>query len=237
MRAVEDTHFWYRALHGHVEALLNHLAPDAEVLLDAGCGTGGLAARLERAGKTVTALDLRDEALAHCQARGLKTVVQGSVSELPFPDASFDVYLSLDVWYHRAVDDEKAALEAARVLKPGGVSIVNLPAYDGLRGHHDVVVETARRYTKKTLLPLLSQAGLTLRFVTHWNSALFPAIAAARLLGRALPRKQSDASDVAPVHPSVNAALLKLLETERRLFLSRPLPFGLSLLAVAEKPT
>ncbi len=236
MRAVEDSHFWYQALHGNIEALLARHAPDARILLDAGCGTGGMAARLEQAGKIVTALDLREEALAPCRKRGLKHVAQGSVDALPFPDSQFDAVLSLDVWCHRAVDDKKAAAEAARVLKPGGFLLLNLPAYDNLRGHHDVVVETARRYDKNKLRALLEETGLNIVFLTHWNTTLFPLLAASRLASRTFPKKKVDQSDVSPVNPILNAALLQLLTMERQFFLKNPLSYGLSLLAVAQKP-
>jgi SAM-dependent methyltransferase len=236
MRAVEDSHFWYRALHGHVEALLARHAPDAQNILDAGCGTGGMAARLERAGKSVTALDLREEALAPCRERGLTRVVSGSVDALPFPDDHFDAVLSLDVWCHRAVDDHKAVREALRVLKPGGTLLLNLPAYDNLRGHHDIVVETARRYDKKTLKGLLNEPGLEIRFTTHWNTTLFPLLAISRLMSRITPKKNEDQSDVAPVNPAINAALLQILTLERNIFLKNSLPYGLSLLTVARKP-
>ena len=233
MFAVEDTHFWYRALHGHVLTLLEKFAPDAAEILDAGCGTGGFAARLTEAGKIVTALDLRDEALACCRERGLASLMQGSVNDLPFGGDSFDAVLSLDVWYHRAVDDEKAAREAARVVRPGGIVLVNLPACDWLRGQHDVVVHTARRYNKKSLRKLFTDAKLTPLYLTHWNTALFPLLAARRLASRrAAP---SEKSDVAPVPEWQNAALFRLLEAERRVFLKSPLPYGLSLLGVARK--
>jgi SAM-dependent methyltransferase len=237
MRAVEDSHFWYRALHVHIETLLARHAPEARTILDAGCGTGGMAARLEQAGKSVTALDLREEALVRCRERGLTRVVPGSVDALPFPDDHFDAVLSLDVWCHRAVDDGKAAREALRVLKPGGLLLLNLPAYDNLRGHHDIVVETARRYDKKTLKSLLNEANLEIIFTTHWNTALFPLLAASRLASRTILKKNENQSDVAPVNPAINAALLKILTLERTIFLKTPLPYGLSLLTVARKPS
>ena len=233
MYAVEDIHFWYRAMHGHVEALLGKLAPEASEILDAGCGTGGLATRLTAAGKIVTALDLREEALACCRERGLKNLVQGSVNALPFPESSFDAVLSLDVWYHCDVDDQQAACEAARVVRPGGIVLVNLPAYDSLRGHHDAVVHTARRYDRARLRTLFTGANLTPLYLTHWNTALFPLLAAMRLASKRVSRGTQ--SDVAPVPGWLNAALLRVLEAERTVFLKRPLPYGLSLLGVARK--
>ncbi|WP_395088722.1 class I SAM-dependent methyltransferase [Armatimonas sp.] len=234
MFAVEADHFWYQTLHGHVLRLLQPTSLCS--VLDAGCGTGMLARRLTDAGYAVTGLDLSPEALRLAKTRRLETLVEGSVNALPFPENSFDAIVSLDVWYHQAVDDALAACEAARVVKPGGIVIVNLPAYDWLRGHHDEVVQTARRYNRAQVKKLLTSSGLEVRFCSHWNTLLFPAIVAVRLLSRLRKESPRDSSsDVAPVAPWLNKTLSALLAAERPL-LSLPLPYGLSILAVGRKP-
>ena len=230
MFSVEADHFWYQTLHGHVLRLLQPTSLCS--VLDVGCGTGMLARRLTDAGYAVTGLDLSPEALRLAKTRGLETLVEGSVNALPFPENSFDAIVSLDAWYHQAVNDALAACEAARVVKPGGIVIVNLPAYDWLRSHHGEIVQTARRYTRPQGKKLFTDAGLEVTFCSHWNPLLFPTIVAVRLLSR-LRRDQS--SDVVPVTPWLNKTLRTLLAIERPL-LSLPLPYGLSIFAVRRKP-
>ena len=232
MFAVEADHFWYRTLHAHVLQQLKAL-PRGTRVIDAGCGTGMLARRLTDAGFAVTGLDFSPEALRLAKTRGLENLIEGSVNALPFPENTFDAVVSLDVWYHQAVDDTQAAREAARVVKPGGQVLINLPAYDWLRGHHDEIVQTARRYTRPQVRKLLTEAGLEVTFCSHWNTLLFPAIVAARLLSRL---RKDESSDVAPVTPWLNNTLSAVLAAERPL-LSLPLPYGLSILAIGKKPT
>jgi SAM-dependent methyltransferase len=236
MYRVEDTHWWYGALRRHVAR-----AVEAEALrlghpprlLDAGAGTGGMLARLAPL-VDGWGVEIAAEGLQFCRKRGLEYLVQGSVSELPYRSATFDVVLCLDVLYHRGVpDDVAAAQELARVLRPGGLLILNLPAYDRLRGAHDAAIHTARRYSRAGVLRLLAAACLRAERVTHWNSLLLPAAAAARVLSRLRPRDA--ASDVHPVWPPLNTALAGVMRLEETCFSRVSPPFGLSLLTLARK--
>ncbi len=103
--------------------------PQGSMVLDAGCGTGGmtalLAKRVGQAGR-VHAIDLSDECLAAASetvaASGVASwtsVARGDVQRLDFPDAHFDL-----VWCSRVVHGEPDQLavvrELRRVLRPGG---------------------------------------------------------------------------------------------------------------------
>ncbi|TMA87886.1 MAG: methyltransferase domain-containing protein [Deltaproteobacteria bacterium] len=148
---LESRHFWYRGLHALLLRSLERYAPTGVVLriLDAGCGTGGLMGRLGRRG-AVTGLDLSPRALSYAAARGERQLVRGSVGQLPFREASFDLVVSADVLYHRAVvDDEGALAELRRVCRPGGFVFLNLPAHAWLAGDHDRAIHTARRYAAR----------------------------------------------------------------------------------------
>ncbi len=229
MYAVEDVHWWYRGLRALTWQLWNAL-PDkpAGPLLDIGCGTGGT---LIGAPVSGVGADMSPEALRFCRERGQRQLARADASALPFRDASFAGALMLDVLYHRAVVDPAAALlEARRVLKPKGVLIVNVPAYNWLLSSHDAAIHTARRFTRSELRALLATAGFRVERITYWNTLLFPAAAAVRLLRKSAAR---DTSDLANYRPGAVTRLLEgALGIERSCLRAADLPFGLSVIAI-----
>ena len=90
-------------------------------VLEVGCGTGLLLARLATVAKTARGIDLSDGMLQRARARGL-AVEQGSAVELPFADGSFDVTCSFKVLAH-VENIERALSEMVRVTRPTGVVI------------------------------------------------------------------------------------------------------------------
>jgi ubiquinone/menaquinone biosynthesis C-methylase UbiE len=104
-------------------ALVAPHARDRDVL-EVGCGTGRLLARVAPLARRAVGVDLSPGMLAHARARGLD-VVEGDATSLPFDDASFDVAFSFKVLPH--VEDLRGALrEMARVVRPGGVVLAEL---------------------------------------------------------------------------------------------------------------
>jgi SAM-dependent methyltransferase len=244
--AAEESHWWYVGLRALVLSLLPRFLATPWIrstvesalrpsILDAGCGTGGVSAAIAPFA-SVTGLDLFPEAIRYSRERGLQRLVAGSVEALPFADDSFDGVISLDVLYHAAVaDDQHAARELARVLRPDGILVINLPAYNWLRGHHDVTIQTARRYSRRRVCTLLQSAGLRVEWISHWNGFLLPLAVSFRLAQRFVSRPVAGRSDVGPVHPVMNRAFATILAAERRLVAISGLPFGLSVLAVGRR--
>ncbi len=223
-REVEDRHWWYLGHRRLYSSLLDRYCPEAPGgrVLDAGCGTGGFACWLRERYRPrfLAAVDVSEEALRYCRQRGLEESLCCGVEDLPFPDGWFDLVLSLNVIYHRAVSDDQAALrEMARVLALGGWLLLNLPALSILRGSHDQAVEGARRYRAGQVLEMLSRAGLYPVKVTYFVFSLLPVMVPVRLASRrACPRGRmssslgglsfssrpspSSASDTSPLTPS-----------------------------------
>lgn len=244
---LERDFWWYRGLHALVLDQVSSLShPGAEGttrMLDAGCGTGGILGRLEgrhELGSRI-GIDWSPHALLWARQRARAPLGRASVTSLPFAPGSFDLIISLDVLYHAGVgSDDQALREFARCLRPGGRLILNLPAFESLRSSHDEAIHTARRYRRGPLRRQLTEAGLRIHRLTYWNSTLFPALALVRWGRRVTrggrPEPEHRKSDVEALPRAVNAALTAVLALERAWLRHFDLPFGLSVLAVAERP-
>lgn len=238
MYEVEDGHWWYTGMRRILDALVRHRFSErygSLQVLDAGCGTGGNSAYLRRYGE-VSGFDFSDEALRFARQRPGLTLARASVDHIPFRDGCFDLVLSNDVLCHLSVADEQQAVrEFARVLRPGGLLYLQLPAFDRLRSHHDVAVHTKHRFTGDEVRNLLRGGGLRVRRVTYANALLFPAAAGWRMLNKGKDHEQIEQSDVHPVPRVVNTVLRTALSLEAPVLRRRRLPFGLSVIGVAEK--
>lgn len=234
MFAVEDGHWWYLGLRAMISgACRRHLTAVNPRILDAGCGTGATLQMLAQCGVPV-GVDIAPLAVQLCRKRQQNLTAAASVLALPFDAATFDAAVSLDVLCHRAVTDKQAPLhEIARVLRPGGILILNLPAYQWLLSSHDAAVHNDTRFTKRQTRALLKNAGLTPVEATYWNSLLLPPIIAARLWRKIVPPAQSDLASGGQ-GPS-NSLFQAVLAAERALLRLTPLPAGLSVFLVARK--
>src|SRR5690349_12981766 len=207
---LEDRMWWFAATHANLMMLAQRFGSSAAPrrILDAGCGTGGLLAKLAAAGEasTVVGLDADESACARARTKSARPVCRGSVNELPFADATFSAIFSADVLCHRDVDERQALQQFHRCLTPGGILVLNLPAYRWMLSRHDAAVYNVRRYTRRSAARLLRDAGFRLRYAGYWNAVLFPLMVLTRKL---LPSRRI-ASDVklypAPIEALCRAA-------------------------------
>jgi SAM-dependent methyltransferase len=229
MDAAEDRMWWYRALHVR---LCDALRDTQGRVVDAGCGTGGFLAVLgmRRPDLARFGVEWKHEAAARAAGKSGAAIARGSVNALPFAAGSFDAAVSADVLCHVAVDPPIALAELKRVLRPGGRLVLNLPAYSWLLSAHDRQVHNARRFTAVGVAALLGQAGFGRIRAGYWNSLLLPLM----ILQRKVLARGESVSDVAPFRPWLDVILHGTTELERNLAIG--LPFGGSVLAIAEKP-
>ena len=130
-RRPNDPH-GYHALVDDLEVQLTARYGNGRDVLECGCGTGLLLERLAKFARSAKGIDLSPGMLEHARARGLD-VREGSVTELPFDDASFDVTCSYKVLAH-VPDIGRALREMARVTRPGGVVLAEFYNPMSLRG-------------------------------------------------------------------------------------------------------
>lgn len=246
MYEAESRHWWFQGSRRVLRALVQRYRPDrgggaALRLLDMGCGTGITLDRFGRDdGLDGFGVDLEPAALAFCRQRGLERLARASVTALPFAAEVFDVVTALDVIEH--VEDDVGALrEAARVLSPGGILVVTVPAYAWLWSAHDEALHHHRRYSRRELADRLRAAGLEPIRLSFYNSLLFPAVAGVRLAQRALRRfahreaGELPHSDVRLPAAPANVALRELFAAEAAWLQRADLPVGVSLVSVARR--
>ena len=215
-----------------IERVLDGLGlPEPARILDAGCGSGRNMIELARRG-TVTGIELSETSVCLARQRGCGEVVEGSVLEMPFPDGSFDLAVSLDVIEH--LEDDVAALrELRRTVAPGGALLVTVPAYQWLWSGHDVINHHYRRYTRRSMQRVAEQAGWRQARTTYFNSLLLPVAILLRALDRAGSKTTESSLDLWVPPEPLNWLLERPLALEAALIArGGRIPAGLSLLTV-----
>ncbi|MDO8503429.1 MAG: class I SAM-dependent methyltransferase [bacterium] len=230
----EKTHFFYVATHRVVLSLVKRFTLGKSLkIFDAGCGTGLLAKKLERFGR-VWGIDISLQAVKFAKNRGVR-VKQASVDKIPFKDDSFDLVVCVDVIYHKLVNDKKALREFFRVLRPGGILVLRVPAVPWLATSHDKHVHTRERYTKSVLTKKLVDAGFSVEKISGVDLLLVPVALVRHFWEKIVPPSRPE-SGVTKLPGSVNSTLSFILGLEEYLLRWVDLPIGLGLVAVCRKP-
>jgi len=234
MHDLEDHYWWFVGRRKLALDLLVKYCPDSETkVLDLGCGTGVVSKEMQCFGSTV-GLDFSVQALDFCQERGLPRLVQGDAQKLPFSDNTFGAMTSLDVFEHLP-DDENSFRESCRVLQPGGILVLSVPAFMSLWGPHDVALHHFRRYRRAEVKRKLEAAGFEVVRLSYSVFLLFPIVVITRL-GEKLKRGPARAS-LPPVPKWLNKFLIWIQAIEAGLIVTvGNLPWGSSVVAVARKP-
>jgi len=236
---IEKNHWCYRAKREIVRYWLlksYHLRTDS-VLADCGTGTGLFAQEMSRL-CNVIAIDSQEDALRLAEQNiGAAKVKRGSCTALPLRDSSVDCVTALDVLEH-VEDDRLAVRELARVLKPGGMAVVTVPAMPSLWSDWDITLHHYRRYRHTSLLKLFDATPFE---VTHWNYInvlAFPAVLAVRKLWPLFPGVANGKSNrrledkiLPPWLDSSLAFAFKALACQNWI----RFPLGVGLLAVAKR--
>ncbi len=235
MAEIDGAHWWFVGRRKIIAGLIERYAPARRPLriLEVGCGTGSNIALLQGYG-TVDAIEPDDAARALSTRRTGIAVKGGYLPDgVALDDGAYDLIVLLDVLEH--IPGDRAALGGlATKLAPGGRLLLTVPAAPWMWSAHDVAHHHHRRYTTRSLRETVEAGGFRLIRQSHFNTVLFPLIAAVRLAGRLTGRHGGD--DAMP-GKAVNGALAGLFGAERYLVGRVPLPFGVSLAAVAEPAT
>ena len=236
MDEVEGSHWWFVGRRAILESFLRTICSRLKTqdsrlsILDVGCGTGANLEMLAQFG-AAEGVDVSDDALEFCRRKGLK-VQKGLAETLPYEDDSFDLTTALDVIEH--LDDDIAGLkEMHRVTKPGGYSLIFVPAFMWLWGVQDDISNHRIRYTRKQIVERLEKAEYTVERATYANFTFF-----APILGGRTAMKLTGIKPVSENNLNIsalNGIFGKLFGAERFWLKNFDFPFGVSIVVQARK--
>jgi ubiquinone/menaquinone biosynthesis C-methylase UbiE len=148
-----------------IDALRSYGFPIHGAVLEIGCSSGFLLhdlrqafphAEIVGADIVVKPLERLGESLPGVQ------LVQMDVLQCPLRGQQFDAVVALNVLEH--IEEDGAALEKmARLLKPGGILVLEVPQGPNLYDCFDAYLRHFRRYSKKDLLAKIAASGLQLQ--------------------------------------------------------------------------
>jgi ubiquinone/menaquinone biosynthesis C-methylase UbiE len=158
-------------------ASMKRLQAHAPIILDVGCSSGfvleDLRQSLPQAG-LIGADYLRGPLEGLAQRMPDMPIMQFDLRKCPLPDACVDGVTCLNVLEH--IDDHAAALaEIHRILKPGGLAHIEVPAGPALYDIYDEHLLHHRRYRLADLVSLARQTGFSVEKATHLGFAVYPA--------------------------------------------------------------
>lgn len=241
MSDVEDRLWWYRSLHGLVfKAIERNVGGNKNiVVIDAGCGTGGLMQALKTNGiRNVTGFDLSKDAVEISEAKQLSVRI-GDLRNIGdyYAPQSADVIVSNDTFCFL---DSRERLETTerfhQVLKPEGIVIMNLPALKAFEGIHDISVGIKYRFSKRDIAGMFNLSRFKVICAEFWPFSLSPVIFLTRIVQRLKLRVDKNTPIISDIDlPALwlNKLLLEICGFENRCI--RGKPWGSSLLLVVKK--
>ena len=231
--------FWFDHRARAVAALMLRLR--IQSMWEVGSGTGAMAKRLTATIPDIIAIEPLAQGARAAASQGL-TSLCGTLQDFRLPDSSLNCIGAFDVLEHLP-DDSALIAEFRRVLRPGGVVLVTVPALQCMWGDEDDVAGHFRRYSRGRLRSAFTDQGFTPIAVEYLYASLIPPAALVRALpyrlGRRRPaqevlermRKQLDVS------PAIDRVAASALAVEARASRVFPLPLGLSLVGAFGAPT
>jgi SAM-dependent methyltransferase len=223
----EENHWWYRERRSIIARELKKLGKPGKAI-EIGAAGGGNSLVLKNHGWDVLATEYTEAGVNIARQRGLNAQ-HADARKLPVPDGSQDLFLAFDVLEH-IEEDNLAAAEIFRVLKPGGVALIAVPCDMELWSVHDELQFHFRRYSRETLTALITGAGLVIEDLWSWNVLLRPIVKARRKNAKA----EDTQGDVSRVGPLMNFGLGAIVKIERVLPVQQMA--GVSLMLRARKP-
>lgn len=233
---IEAGSFWY--VHRNeviLRAIRRH--PPAGTVFDVGGGNGFVTVALRDAGFPSLLVEPGEDGVRNAVRRGLRPVLQSTIDDAGFADGSFPAAGLFDVVEH--IEDDRGFLERLRkLLEPGGLLYVTVPALSWLWSSEDSRAGHYRRYTIETMASLLVTSGFTVEFATYFFGFLVWPLFVRRSIPSRLGLRDGTGHEYAAEHAPPSRRLRRLIEGWSRAELDRldagaPIRRGTSCILVA----
>ena len=232
----ENTNFWFRVRNIIIGNALKKYLPTETKIMEIGCGTGFVSSYLKKLRYNVDCAELHLSGLKYCKKRRAGTnYYQFNVYDELFYN-HYDGICAFDVIEH--LDNDKLALKNMHsALKKGGFLFITVPANKKLWSKNDEYAKHKRRYNIVALKDIIKGRFEIIR-IRYFMTFLYPFIYISRRL--LLNRSANDdieeqISNELQINPLLNSIFFNIFRLESYLLNYVNLPFGSSLLCIAQK--
>jgi SAM-dependent methyltransferase len=228
----QENHWWIKSKCKIVDSFLKSTIRERNLsIIDIGSGFGAVIPALKKWGY-VDAVESYERAHPVLQKLGVKKIID--IPDFPetIPEGKYDLVCLADVLEHIKDDFYAAQVIHDRMLSDRGRIILTVPAYQWLWTSHDLIHHHCRRYNHRRLELVLKRAGFKNIRISYFMTLLFPLAIVQRVVLKFFPSKTLDDT---PPHPFINTLFSTIFGIESILLRKINLPFGLSLIAIAEK--
>lgn len=225
MIALEEEHWWFKARRKILCKVLSHFKV-GRTFTEVGCGTGRNIDWLKSLGDTA-GIEPSLKMIEYAQKKGHTNIINASFPTT-IPREHTDNICLFDVLEH--IEDDNRAIEHLSASQVSGQRLfITVPAYQWLYGSHDISHHHYKRYSKRELVELLERSNYRVIYKTSFNAFLLPIAIIKRLIDKVIPNTKEGSTGF------VNAVLTRIFESETHLYPRVSVPFGLSIMVVAEK--
>ena len=226
IKGQDDSWWWGKARREIVQQCMKEVITHDMNILEIGAGYGSMTGMLSHFG-TVNAIEPYPDAVSYLQSKLKIKTYQGTFESFSGTER-YDLITCFDVLEH-IEDDRKALLKMAALVNDKGFLVLTVPAYKFLWNRHDEINHHYRRYSKKELIKKIPR-DLLIKKVSYFNTLLFPMA----ILDKLVLSKNKRSSSFDP-NKVVNRILYRIFSAEKTLLRFLNLPFGVSILLIAEK--
>ncbi|MBF0216858.1 MAG: methyltransferase domain-containing protein [Candidatus Omnitrophica bacterium] len=232
--------FWWIIARGEIlRALLNkYILTGDNKVLDVGSGMGCNSVFFSdlSLSRGIYGIDILKGESECALKKGYKKILNADIETFSFEGdgdyRDFDIVIAADILEH--LKSDKGTLEKIHgIMSARGTLLVTVPANGFLWSQHDITLGHLRRYSRKSLSKLITEAGFKIERVSYFNFFFFVPILLMRSLGKLLRLKQQEYFK--PLPRIINRLFTGIFLAEKHLLRKFDLPAGVSLVCIARK--